>query len=288
MGGLPRSELAVLHDSAAVSLEDALRSVGFNPDEVDEARWPPDRAAAFFELHIEQGQVLESERRTIGLVESIAGSTRFRVSIQGQAVHSGTTPMHLRHDAVAAAGELIVGIESTVNDYRHRSTVATVGRLEVFPNSITTIAGNVVLYVDVRDIDNDRQREAANRILELAWLLEDKRGVQISADIVSDSSPSMLPTWLRRITAEVCEQLEVPYRVMPSGAGHDAAIVASVLPAAMIFVPSQAGISHSPDEWTSPEDIATGAHVLYHSILSLDDFLARGGRTAESLLPEDR
>lgn len=272
MGELSQEQLITLRDASGISLAEAMRSVGFNPDAIEEAIWPEGMVGAFFELHIEQGQVLESERKAIGLVDSIAGNTRLRFTIRGNAVHSGATPMHLRHDAVAAAGELILSIEEVANDYRHRSTVATVGRMDVWPNSITTIAGRVVLYADVRDIDGERQREAANRILDLGRRLEDKRGVTVSVDIVSDSSPSILPTWLRRITAETCEHLHIPYRVMPSGAGHDAAVVAEHVPAAMLFIPSQHGLSHTPDEWSSPEDIATGTEVLTRSILALDTF----------------
>jgi allantoate deiminase len=273
IGDLTRASLAALRDAQGIVLEDAMRQLGFDPDDLDSARWSSHAAGAFLEMHIEQGQVLESERTPIGLVETIAGSTRLRFTIGGRAVHSGATPMHLRQDALAAAADLTLGIEAIANDYRYRTTVATVGRLELWPNSITTIAGRATLYADVRDIDSDRQRETATRILEMGKRLEEKRGVQVSAEIVSDSSPSILPTWVRRITAQVCDDQGLSYRVMPSGAGHDAAIVSAVVPAAMIFVPSRRGISHSPEEWSSPEDIAAGTAVLCGAILALDEFL---------------
>jgi allantoate deiminase len=281
IGELARRDLGALRDARGTTLAEAMRAVALDPDQFRAARWELDQIAAFLELHIEQGQVLESERTTIGLVETIAGSTRLRFEIKGRAVHSGATPMHLRRDALAAAADLTLGIESIASDYRHRTTVATVGKMEIWPNSITTIAGHVTLYVDARDIDSDRQRETANRILELGKHLEEKRGVEVTADILSDSSPSILPTWVRRITGRVCDELGFSYRVMPSGAGHDASIVSALVPAAMIFVPSQAGISHAPEEWSSPEDIAAGTAALCRSVLALDEFLAATGQLGQ-------
>lgn len=273
-GVLTRQDLTTLRDGAGITLAEAIRSAGLDPDSLDQVRWPSGYIGAFIEMHIEQGQVLEAERIPIGLVESIAGNTRLQFTIHGNAVHSGATPMHVRRDALAAAGEMIVGIEEMANDYRRRATVATVGRMEVWPNSITTIAGRVVLYVDVRDIDGDRQRETANGVLDLARRLEEKRGVTMDVAVLSDTSPSILPTWLRRVSADACEANGVPYRIMSSGAGHDAATISADVPAAMIFVPSQNGISHAPGEWTSPEDIATGIEVLAESVMTLDRFLA--------------
>lgn len=277
VGELIRADLTSLRDASGTTVEDAMRSVGLDPNQLTDACWPRGRVAAFLELHIEQGQVLESERKAIGLVETIAGSTRLRFEIRGRAVHSGATPMHLRYDALAAGADLILGIEALANDHRHRTTVATVGRIETSPNSITTIAGQTTVYVDVRDIDSDRQRETANQILALGKYLEEKRGVHVDAVILSDSSPSILPTWLRHVTALACDQLGLPFRVMPSGAGHDASIVSSIVPAAMIFVPSHGGISHAPEEWSGPEDIAAGAAVLCRTVLALDEALTSSG-----------
>lgn len=274
IGELVRGDLPALRDARDVTLADAMTSLRFAPDALGEARWGPDQIAAFLEVHIEQGQVLEAEHTKIGLVDTIAGSTRLRFIIDGTAVHSGATPMHLRRDALAAAADLILGVEAAANDYRRRATVATVGKIEVRPNSITTIAGQVILYVDVRDIDSDRQRETANHILELGRHLQETRGVEVQAEILADTSPSILPAWIRSLTAQACDDLHLSYRVMPSGAGHDAAIVSALVPAAMIFIPSQGGISHAPHEWSSPEDIAAGTAVLYRSALALDAFLA--------------
>jgi len=273
VGELTREQMGQLRDANGSTLEGALQAAGLDPDRLGEARWAPGQIGAFLELHIEQGQVLESERKVIGLVDSIAGSTRLLFDIAGRAVHSGATPMRLRRDALAAAADLTLGIEAIANDHRHRTTVATVGKIEVWPNSITTIAGRTAVYADVRDVDSDRQREAANQIIQLARRLEEKRGVEINVTLLSDSSPTILPTWVRHVTSQVCDELGVPYRVMPSGAGHDASVVSSLVPAAMIFVPSQGGISHAPEEWSSPEDISVGITVLCRSLLALDNIV---------------
>ena len=178
--------------------------------------------------------------------------------------------MHLRKDALAAASEIVLGVERLANEPQRRTTVATVGRIDVAPNSITTVPARVTFYVDVRDIDGDRQRAAAEDVLALAQQVAARRGVTVEAEMVGDSSPVVLPLWLRHITRDVCERLELPYRVLNSGAGHDAAILARVLPTAMLFVPSHEGLSHCPEEWTSISDISVGVRVLYESVVALD------------------
>lgn len=273
-GELTRQDLASLRDAAGVTLETAMRAVGFQPEQLKAARWGGGGMSAFLELHIEQGQVLESEGTPIGLVEAIAGSTRLRFEIEGTAVHSGATPMPLRHDALVGAAELILEVEAAAKE-ASPITVSTVGRLQVEPNSITTIPGRTILFVDVRDVDAERQRTTAEHIVELSTRLERTRGLHVTWERVSETPPVGLPTWLRGITVRACEELDVSYRVMPSGAGHDTAVVASLVPAGMIFVPSRGGISHSPEEWTDPEDVAAGTEVLYRSVLLLDDALSK-------------
>jgi allantoate deiminase len=269
-GVLQPADLQRLRDGHGVTLAAALQDLGLDPKLMPSARWGPGELAALLELHIEQGRLLEGDGKAIGLVEAVAGNTRLRVTVRGRADHSGGTPMHLRKDALAAASEIVLGVERLANDPQRRTTVATVGRLDVTPNSITTVPARVTFYVDVRDIDGDRQRAAAQDVLALAQQVAARRGVLVEAELVGDSSPVVLPLWLRHITRDVCERMQVPYRVLNSGAGHDAAIIARVLPAAMLFVPSHDGLSHCPEEWTSISDVAVGVRVLYHAILALD------------------
>lgn len=266
-------DLSRIRDVEGVSLAAALDRLGFDPGRVGEARWSSQDVAAFFELHVEQGRVLEAEGRPIGLVDVVSGSTRLRLALHGRADHSGGTPMSLRSDALSAAAEVALAIESLATDARHRGTRATVGRLDVYPNSITTIPGRVTMVVDVRDVDSDRQRDAATEIVRRAGWICERRGVGLEAEVIADTSPAVLSMWLREISAAACKEQGLNYRVMTSGAGHDAAILARITPAAMVFVPSRDGLSHVPDEWTSAADVARGVEVLYHSLLRLDRFL---------------
>ncbi|HET6356865.1 Zn-dependent hydrolase [Streptomyces sp.] len=267
-------DLAAKRDAHGTTMADALRAVGFSPEEVAEARWQPEEWAAFVELHIEQGSVLESTGTPIGVVDLISGSTRVLLEVAGRASHTGGTPMHLRADAMAAAAEIVLLIESVANDSRHHGTRATVGRMDATPGSITTIAGKVELYVDVRDVDSDRQRLTAAEIVERAQALCVRRGVRLTAHTLADASPVILPGWLRESVAGTCRRLGVDYRVLPSGASHDAQMVNRVVPTGMVFVPSRDGISHSPVEWTGADELALGTDVLASALLALDRLLA--------------
>src|ERR1700682_277407 len=131
---------------------------------------------------------------------------------------------------------------------RHRSTVATVGRIQVRPNSVTTIPGQVTLWVDLRDVDPDLQRRAARHVLESAAESAARRGIRISSDVLSEQPPIVLPAWPRAILYDECRARNLPYRVLSSGAGHDAAVVARLAPSAMVFIPCVDGVSHSPRE----------------------------------------
>lgn len=273
MGLLESADLDRMRDASGCSLSAAMRQVGFDPTAIAGARWGRDLVAAFVELHIEQGRVLEAEQKKIGLVDAVAGNTRVRLAMRGRTDHSGATPMHYRKDSLAAAAEVILATESMANDPRRRATVATVGRLDVYPNFITAVPGQVVFYLDVRDIDSDRQRATTQDIVAVAQQVAARRGIDLDYEVISDTSPTVLPMWLRGLTTDVSRRLGLPHRVMSSGAGHDAAILSRSIPAAMLFIPSHEGISHAPDEWTNIEDIADGVRALAESVLQVDRFL---------------
>lgn len=260
-------------DADGVSLAEAMRSVGFEPRNVARAQWSSQDWAAFLELHIEQGSVLESAGIPVGVVDLISGSTRLLLELTGRASHTGGTPMNLRADALAAAAEIVLLVEAIANDNRHRGTRATVGRLDVTPGSITTIAGQVQVYVDVRDVDSDRQRLTAAEIVHRAQAISAHRGIELSARTLADASPVLLPRWVKDTVAGACAELGTDYRVMPSGASHDSQMINRVTPTGMIFVPSRDGVSHSPAEWTDAKDLAVGTHVLAATLLRLDSLL---------------
>ena len=237
--------------------------------------WQRDDWAGFIELHVEQGAVLEARGEHIGVVDLVSGSTRFELRFEGKASHSGSTPMALRSDAMVAAAECIVEADRLARGPRHRGTRTTVGRVEVLPGSITTIPGSVQVSVDVRDIDSDRQRETAIELVARAEAACRRRGVTLTARLLADASPAVLPIWMRDVLTRACGRTDTAYRVMASGASHDAQAINRVVPAGLLFVPSRAGLSHVPEEWTSATDLARGVDLLCDAFVELDDTLSR-------------
>jgi hydantoinase/carbamoylase family amidase len=265
-GGLDQRRLQQMRDADGISAFDAARDIGLRPDQIEP--WPQGHVACYLELHIEQGRILVGSGRHIGVVDTIAGSTRMEVTIKGRSDHSGTTPMSLRQDALVGAAEVIIAAEQAAK--RSRTAVATVGRLRLVPNTVTTIPGEARFSVDVRDIDPMRQREVAESILKHAGQVSIHRGLSVSAELIHDQSPFVLPFWVRSEIAGAAQASGIPYRVMASGAGHDAGYISQVAPAGMIFVPSREGLSHAPDEWTDVDDIALGAVLLARSLKRID------------------
>jgi len=266
-GAFTAETLRSLVDADGRSAAELAREVGLRPDDATDAVWRDGSAAAYVELHIEQGAVLESRRRTLGLVDAIGGSTRVELALAGRADHSGTTPMSLRRDALTAASELVLEVERMA--MLHPTTVATVGRLQVDPGVLTAVPGLVELTLDVRDVDSDRQRDLAEGILNAAARIAARRGLDVTASLISDLSPVVLHRTVRERLAEAAAALGLSFAVLRSGATHDAAHVARRMPAGMALVPSRGGVSHQPDEWSSVEDIARGADVMAAALLAL-------------------
>ncbi|MFJ4651907.1 Zn-dependent hydrolase [Nocardia sp. NPDC088792] len=279
-GMLEESKLWSLRDADGISVAEAMQRVGLDPGRLAEARWAPRDWVAFLELHVEQGGVLEAAGLPIGIVDLVSGSTRVAVEVRGRATHTGSTPMALRADALTAAAEIVLMAEAIANDPRHRGTRASIGVLQVEPGSITTIPGRTTFTLDVRDVDSDRQRGTVTEIVRRAKEICDRRRVAMTVRPIGDSSPVVLPIWLRQTIADVCAEADLPYRVLTSGASHDCQMVNRVVPAALIFVPSQGGLSHVPEEWTSAADLAVGTRVLLHGLLRIDRRLMELERAA--------
>lgn len=269
-GLLELQDLETRHDADGVTIATAMRGVGIDPAHAAGTPWAPSEWAAFLELHVEQGSVLEAGGVRIGVVDLVSGSTRLILSFTGVASHSGATPMALRADALAAAAEVVLLAERIAVDARHRGTRATVGRLDVHPGAMTTIPGHVVLTLDVRDIDSDRQRSTAFEIARRAKELCVRRGITLGAEMTGDTSPAVLPIWLRDILTGAARDAGTPYRVLTSGASHDAQVINSIAPSAIVFVPSRGGLSHVPEEWSSPADLALGADLLLEVLQRVD------------------
>lgn len=269
-GAIPREQVSALRDADGITLRDAAAEVGLDP--LAATPWlSKDPILAFFEVHIEQGRTLEVGAARIGLVDAIAGGVRLKLEIRGRADHSGATPMRLRADALTAASEVVLAAEQIGRGYR--STVVTVGRQQVEPNSVTTIPGRVVQWIDLRDVDVDIQRATAETIVSVAREICERRELRLEIEVISDHPPVILPAWPRAYAREQCRQLNVPYRVLSSGAGHDAAIAARYTASAMVFIPCAEGISHSAREHASAADVALAASVVAATVRRADELV---------------
>jgi hydantoinase/carbamoylase family amidase len=249
-------------DGEGITLRDALRAVGGDPDAATATRVP--ELAGYFELHIEQGPVLEREGLPVAVVDAIAGQGRARIVLTGEAGHAGTLPMDARHDALAAASEVVLAVER-----RGRSEpglVATVGALSLSPNVGNVVPGEVRLLLDVRHADDGVRRRAAEEIRAEAERVAASRSVELAWTMRYDTPAAPLDeTVSARLAAGIREQ-GLPVRELVSGAGHDAVVLSRVCPAAMLFVRCAGGISHDPRESVSEEDVAVALDVLEHAV----------------------
>jgi len=269
IGKLTPAAMEVVTHSG-MTVRDGIRRVGGDPDKLAQAARRPGDIAAFVELHIEQGAFLHDEDIDIGVVEGIVGIRWWDVTIQGFANHAGTTPMDKRQDAMVSAADLVLAVNRVARELPGRH-VATVGRIQALPGAPNVIPGEVVMSLEIRDLDADKMQLVFDRISAEAERIAAARSTPIQFHEVDAASPPA-PTDLqmRRIISAVSEDLGLTFKLMPSGAGHDAQDMATIAPTGMIFVPSVDGISHSPREYTSPEDMANGATVLLNTVLAID------------------
>ena len=272
-GLMSNGDVHARRDNDGVSIADAMAEVGLDAEEAARSPWDRTEWAAFIELHVEQGGQLERAEIPVGLVDLISGSTRLTLQVTGQASHTGATPMGERADALTAAAEIVLQAEALAMDSRHRGTRATIGRLEVAPGSITTIPGEVIMAVDIRDVDSDRQRMTAAELVRRARAICDRRNIELKVTLLGDASPVVLPSWVRDVLAAAAVEARVPYRSLTSGASHDAQMINHIMPTGMVFVPSKAGLSHVPSEWTDANDIFIGTQVLLEGLFGMDSVL---------------
>ncbi|CAA9468183.1 MAG: N-carbamoyl-L-amino acid hydrolase [uncultured Rubrobacteraceae bacterium] len=254
-------------DRDGVSIERAMRDAGLDPGKVGEAARSADALAAYLEMHIEQGKVLEGEDLPVGVVTGIAGPVWLRLLFSGEAGHAGTTPMGARRDALAAAAEVIGIVESEAASTG--STVGTVGQIEARPGGINIIPGRVELSLDLRDIDEAVRDRAEGRIRELAGEVCGRRGIGLEFEELQRLPPAPCSGEIGEAIVAACEREGIRPYPLPSGAGHDGMHVAGLCPMGMIFVRSKDGISHNPKEWSSREDCEAGCKILYLTVLDL-------------------
>jgi allantoate deiminase len=266
-GKLGAGDLENYEDGDGVSVAEAMRAYGLDPEKVGDAARSEGSVRAYVELHIEQGRVLESEDLPIGIVTGIAGAVWLRFILDGETGHAGATPMNLRRDALAAAAEIMGLIEAETA--KTGTAVGTVGQLDLEPGGINIIPGKVRFSLDLRDIDEGVRDRVEGRIMEGTEEICRRRGVELEVETLQRLAPAPCSDPVRGAAERACRRLGIRPHALPSGAGHDGMQLTDLCPMGMIFVRSRSGISHNPDEWSSREDCAAGAEVLFHTVLDL-------------------
>lgn len=250
-------------------IQACLAKAGGNWDKLASARRSREEIACFVELHVEQGGILEAIETDIGVVEGIVGQQRHRITIQGRANHAGTTPMNMRKDALTTAAHLILAIEDIAKHFPG-DPVATVGTLQVWPNSINTVPGSVEFSLDMRDLSQDVINHMLNQLRRKIETVAVATRTRIRIKPELQVEPTLAAMNVQDLIVESCEELGLSFTHLPSRASHDAQEIGRFTDMGMIFVPSKEGISHSGDEYTSPEQCTRGANVLLRSLLKLD------------------
>lgn len=267
IGGLDDGWLDEIDDEGT-SVRDRLAGAGGAPDDLASARWAFEEIDAFVELHIEQGPVLDRSGSRIGVVSGITGRQALDLRITGAPNHAGTTPMDLRTDALAAAAAVVLAVEALPRSGGIR--VATCGHLTVVPNVRNVVPGEVVVGVEIRDQSSDALDGAMAELEAILDAIAAERGVAIHRAWGQRVPPQLAAPGIRDSVARAAKQRGLEHVELPSGAGHDAQVIAEAAPTGMIFVPSRTGVSHSPDEHTDPADLVAGAQVLVDTLLDLD------------------
>ena len=255
--------------ASGFTIADGLRRLGGNPDRLAEVRRADEEAEAFLELHIEQGAVLDADEIHIGVVEGIVGIMRWNVIVDGKTNHAGTTPMDRRADAMVGAARFVDLVHTTARRMPGQQ-VATVGRLEAEPGVPNVIPGRVTMTLEIRDLSMAGIERVYDEINRNLVRVMDQTETRFSFQRFYTSRAAPTAPWIREIIETSARGLGLSTRRMPSGAGHDAQSIALFAPVGMIFVPSVAGVSHAPDEHTTPQDIINGTNVLLRTLLELD------------------
>jgi allantoate deiminase len=250
--------LLTLKDADGVSLDEAIRNFGLDPAAIQDAALSGD-VIGFVEVHIEQGPMLESEGLSLAVVTGIVGQTRLSLEFTGHANHAGTTPMHLRRDALAAAAEWIGVAEAMAS--RTDGLVATVGKIIAEPNAVNVIAGMARVSLDVRHARDTVRDASVSELVSNGQTIADRRGLQVKQTRQMNEPAVPMDERLTAYLTDAVEAAGYTAKAMPSGAGHDAMVMATRVPTAMLFLRSPGGISHHPDEAVREEDVEATLHV---------------------------
>ncbi|NEP18637.1 MAG: Zn-dependent hydrolase [Leptolyngbya sp. SIO4C1] len=254
-------------------IEPSLGRIGGDWSQLAAAKRELGSLAAFVELHVEQGPVLEAAGNPMGLVSGIVGQRRYVIAIEGQASHAGTTPMPMRQDALVAAAQVVLAVNRigcAQTSGLSGEQVATVGAMKLSPNVANTIPGKVEMTLDIRDLSNQCLDQMVTSLETEMSAIAAATQTRIQLKPQLRNEPVPVNSHIYNTIAQVCRQLEFKAQTLPSRASHDAQVIASITDMGMIFAPSAAGISHSETEYTAPEHCIQGANVLLHTLLQLD------------------
>lgn len=252
-------------NTEGISLYEALRFRGYNP----ECR-KIEGVLNYFELHIEQGRILEDEGLKIGIINSIAAATRYWLTIDGRQDHSGATPMGMRQDALCAAGEIIIELENIAKRESIHSSVGTVGYLGNYPNAFNVVPGRVKIGLDIRGVDKESIDRIDDEIVKFVDEVCKKRNLNYELDNISKAIPVKLDEDLKNELSEVATKLGIKHKIMNSGAGHDAMKFWDIAPTGMVFIPCRDGVSHNKAEDIDYEDIILGSKIIFEELKQLN------------------
>ncbi|HEV2486516.1 MAG TPA: M20 family metallo-hydrolase [Terracidiphilus sp.] len=263
----PKQALA-LRDKDGRGLEELRAQAGFKGP-LESVMLPKGRFHQFVELHIEQGPLLEEDGIDLGLVTHIAAPASLRILIEGEGGHAGARLMHWRKDALAAAAELILALEAAAKSTRVIDTVGTVGVCEVFPGAVNSIPSRVRLETDIRDIDGARRDSVLDTLRRACSDVAARRSVSITTELVNADPPATCDPEIISTMEAAAAEAGKTWKKMVSRAYHDSLFMARIAPVAMLFIPCRGGVSHRPDEYSSPEWIGSGVHVLARTLARL-------------------
>ncbi|MEZ4632461.1 MAG: allantoate amidohydrolase [Deinococcales bacterium] len=255
-----------LKDDQSISLAERIQGYGLKPEDIPKAQHYP-KSLGYLEVHIEQGPVLEAKHLPLAVVSAIAGQSRFNLHFMGKANHAGTTPMNLRHDALTAAASFILAVESLAQETL--GLVATVGKVSVLPGAGNIVPGEVELSLDVRHAEDTVRLKAIEMLLHQANMMATARGIDLEIKPISEQKAVNMSAELMKDLLQAMQQEGYIPLSLVSGAGHDAMIVASSMPTAMIFLRSPKGLSHHPEESVIPEDVHAALKVVVRFLKQL-------------------
>lgn len=256
-------------DNNGVTLVEAMKEAGYNFYDINKSVVPKDKYKAFVELHIDQSKTLKYENMSVAVVDGIAAPLRVKVTIHGEAAHSGSTAMRYRKDALVIASELVLAIRNLSLAYDERNAIATVGKLDIFPSVMNVVPGTAVMYIDIRGINIKTMDELFGLIRAESSKIALRYKASCEIELLSSEKPCMLNNYVTDMIENSCIELKIPYMHTISGAGHDAMNMASITESGMIFVKNDSGVSHHQNEEILKEDIEQGAVLLLQTLKNL-------------------